>query len=70
MMGKAVTLTSEQRRKLEELWFVYGNHGPKSTLRRHRFIQGFLKHGFDYRRFYKPDKEVLEKVDKILATTE
>lgn len=68
MAGKKVNLSPEQRRKLEKLWFIYGNHGSKSTLRRHKFIQGFLEHGHDYRDFYKPDRELLEKVDTILRS--
>lgn len=62
-----IQLTTIQRKKLEDLWFVYGNNGPKSTLRRHKFIQGFVEHGEDYRSFYKPDEEVIEKVDAILG---
>jgi hypothetical protein len=31
------------------LWFVYGNHGPKTTPGNHQFIQGLLEHGLDLR---------------------
>lgn len=61
-----VTLTKDQRPRLEKLWFLYGNHGQKSSPAGHKFIQGFLEHGEDLRDFYKPQKEVLEKVDAIL----
>jgi hypothetical protein len=27
-----VTLTDAQRERLERLWFVYGNYGPKTKL--------------------------------------
>lgn len=63
-------LTSDQQRQLEKLWFIYGNHGPKSTMPDHKFIQGFLEHGEDLREFYKPSKEVIEKVDLILRKEE
>jgi len=66
MTGKKVDLTPEQRRAMEKLWFVYGNRGPKTTRIRHRFIQCFLEEGVDEREFFKPDKEVLAKVDEIL----
>jgi hypothetical protein len=47
--AKTVTITGEQRRRLERLWFYYGNYGPKSTPGNHSFIQGFLEHGIDTR---------------------
>src|SRR5215213_1186499 len=48
---KIVTLTTEQRRRLERLWFYYGNYGPQTTPGNHSFIQGFLEHGIDTRSF-------------------
>jgi hypothetical protein len=47
--AKPVTLTGSQRERLEHLWFVYGNHGPKTTPGNHGFIQGLLEHGLDLR---------------------
>jgi hypothetical protein len=44
-----VTLTDWQRGRLERLWFVYGNHGPKTTPGNHQFIQWLLEHGLDLR---------------------
>jgi hypothetical protein len=44
-----VILTDAQRERLERLWFVYGNHGPKTTPGNHQFIQGLLEHGLDIR---------------------
>jgi hypothetical protein len=44
-----VTLTDRQRERLERLWFIYGNHGPKTTPGNHQFIQGLLEHGLDLR---------------------
>jgi len=44
-----VTLTDAQRERLERLWFVYGNYGPKTTPGNHQFIQGLLEHGLDMR---------------------
>ena len=46
---KTVNITGEQRRRLERLWFYYGNYGPKTTPGNHSFIQGFLEHGIDSR---------------------
>ena len=40
-----VALNAAQRDRLESLWFVYGNHGPKETYGNHQFIQGFLERG-------------------------
>lgn len=45
-----VMLTARQRERLERLWFVYGNHEPKTTSGNHQFIQGLLEHGLDLRR--------------------
>ena len=44
-----VSLTDRQRERLERLWFVYGNYGPKTTPGNHQFIQGLLEHGLDLR---------------------
>lgn len=34
-----VSLTPQQRRELEKLWFYWGNYGPKTTKGNHSFIQ-------------------------------
>jgi hypothetical protein len=44
-----VAVTDAQRERLERLWFIYGNHGPKTTPGNHQFIQGLLEHGLDLR---------------------
>jgi hypothetical protein len=44
-----VTLTAEQRERLERLWFYYGNYGPKTTSGNHSFIQRLLEQGIDER---------------------
>lgn len=67
MATKTVIITPEQRVELHKLWFIWGNHGPKSTMANHRFIQCFLEHDEDTRDFFKPDKELIEKVDAILV---
>jgi hypothetical protein len=46
---KKVELTEGQRQRLERLWFVYGNYGPKTTPGDHQFIRGLLEHGLDLR---------------------
>jgi hypothetical protein len=40
-----VTLTPEQRERLERLWVYYGNYGPNTTSGNHSFIQRFLEKG-------------------------
>jgi hypothetical protein len=64
---KKVVLTEGQRERLESLWFVYGNHGPKTTPDNHGFIQGFLERDSGERDFYKPTAECLAAVDAVLA---
>lgn len=64
---KRVQLTDEQRGRLENLWFVYGNHGPKATMENHGFIQGFLERDSDERDFYRPTPECLAAVDTVLG---
>jgi hypothetical protein len=63
---KKVVLTDGQRGRLENLWFVYGNHGLKATMENHGFIQGFLERDSDERDFYKPTAECLAAVDAVL----
>lgn len=66
-----VKLTGEQRERLERLWFIYGNHGPKTTPGNHAFIQGLLEQGEDIRplrqRGYIPTEECEQAVDAILS---
>lgn len=57
---------SNQKRILENLWFVFGNYGPKYTHGNHRFIQMLLEDRGDLRNLYKPTQECIEAVDKIL----
>jgi hypothetical protein len=68
---KNVQLTQAQRRQLEDLWFVYGNHGSKMNYEDQGFIQGLLEHGQDLRGkrlpFYRPTPECVAAVEKILA---
>ena len=61
-----VNLTKKQREKLENLWFVYGNNGRKHTIAGHKFIQGFLEHGEDLRKFYNPPIALIKEVDKLM----
>ena len=65
-----VTLTDDQIRKIERLWFIYGNNGPKHMPYRHNhyFIQRLLDAGQDQRSVY-PDvsQECIEAVDKVLS---
>jgi len=70
-----VTLTAEQRARLERLWFIYGNYGPKSTPGNHSFIQRLIENGIDERplntkrtpRSQIPTPECEACVDKILS---
>ncbi|MGB7924337.1 MAG: hypothetical protein WCF57_13925 [Pyrinomonadaceae bacterium] len=45
----SVTLTLEQRERLERIWFYFGNYGPKATSSNHSFIQRLLENGIDER---------------------
>ena len=73
-----VTLNDTQRERLERLWFVYGNHGPKTTPGNHQFIQGLLEHGLDLRPLQtkrtakrdRPTEECEAAVEAILASTD
>jgi len=67
MTDKKLTLTENQRKDLEVLWFEWGNFGPRSSMRNHKFIQGLLEHKQDYRNFYKPDHDLIVLVDLILS---
>jgi hypothetical protein len=72
-----VTLTTEQRTRLERLWFIYGNYGPKSTPGNHSFIQRLIENGIDERPLNNkrtpksqiPTPECEALVDKILSET-
>ncbi len=75
-----IAITPDQRRALERIWFTYGNGGPKHTHGNHRFIQTFLEHGEDSRKFYRRKGRVLDwkpvtlecesEVDAILGGAE
>jgi len=54
------------RRKIERLWFVYGNNGPKHSDMGHKFIQGIVEHGEWLEDFYNPPKEVVDAVMEAL----
>ena len=70
-----MTLTPEQRQRLERLWFIYGNYGPKTTPGNHGFIQGLLEQGLDLRPLITkrsrksevPTPECEAAVDEVLA---
>ncbi|HEY9402460.1 MAG TPA: hypothetical protein VIQ24_07180 [Pyrinomonadaceae bacterium] len=70
-----ITLTAEQRIRLEGLWFIYGNYGPKSTPGNHSFIQRLIENGIDERplntkrtpKSQIPTPECEAAVDKILS---
>ena len=61
-----IELTPEQRLAMEELWFVYGNHGRKYSHAGHRFVQCFLENGEDRRDFFKPSHELCQAVDAVM----
>jgi hypothetical protein len=73
-----VTLTDAQRERLERLWFVYGNYGPKTTPGNHQFIQGLLEHGLDLRplrtkrraKRERPTEECEAAVEAVLSSPE
>ena len=70
-----VTLTDAQRARLEDQWFVWGNHGPRTTPGNHTFIQSILEHGLDIRplrtkrtpKSQIPTPECEAAVDRILG---
>ena len=72
---KSVSLTEEQRERLERLWFYYGNYGPKTTPGNHSFIQRLLENGIDERSLYNkrtpksdlPTPECVRAVEAILS---
>lgn len=73
-----VTLNAAQRKRLERLWFYYGNYGPKTTYGNHQFIQGLLEHGVDHRSMFtkrtpkrdRPTPECEAAVEAALAMNE
>jgi len=73
-----VTLTDSQRERLERLWFVYGNYGPKTTPGNHQFIQGLLEYGLDLRPLQtkrtakrdKPTEECESAVEAVIASAD
>jgi hypothetical protein len=64
---RKVEMSDGPPRRLENLWFVYGNHGPKTTVENHGFIQGLLERGQDGRDFYRPTEQCPAAVDAVLA---
>jgi len=54
-------ITEVQKKKLRQLWFIFGNNGSKCILGNHKFIQGILERNEDNREFYQQGKAVLTK---------
>jgi hypothetical protein len=73
-----VTITDDQRSRLEDIWFVYGNRGSKRTPGNHQFIQGLLEHGLDLRplqtkrtpKSERPTEECERAVEAVLAMSD
>lgn len=71
-----VSLTGEQRERLERLWFYFGNYGPKTTPGNHNFIQRLLENGVDERPLHTkrtpkselPTPECEAAVESVLST--
>jgi hypothetical protein len=76
--AEPVTLSDGQRERLERLWFVYGNYGPKTSPGNHQFIQGLLEHGLDLRPLQtkqtakrdRPTEECEAAVEAILSSND
>lgn len=72
MEQREIKLSDDQRRRLETLWFIYGNNGKKHSHCNHRYIQNFLEHGQDTEGFYKKAKtgdlteECINEVKKVV----
>ena len=73
-----VIITDAQRERLEHLWFVYGNHGPKTSPGNHQFIQCLLEHGIDIRPLQTtrtakrdvPTGECVTAVERVLTSAD
>jgi hypothetical protein len=71
-----VALTDEQHERLEQIWFYFGNYGPKTTPGNHSFIQRLLENGIDERSLHNkrtpkseiPTPECERAVEAILST--
>ena len=73
-------MNQAQRKALERLWFVFGNHGPKHTWGNHKFIQILIERGEDDREFFRQParitthkpltKECETAVDEILQVSD
>ena len=55
-----MSLTKEQKKCFEHIWFIYGNNGRKCTMLNHKLIQGFIEYNEDRRDDYKYAKSRLE----------
>ena len=70
-----ISLTAEQRERLERLRYYYGNYGPKTASGNHSFIQRLLENEFDERSLHTkrapkselPTPECETTVESILA---
>jgi hypothetical protein len=62
-------ITTNQRKQLEDLWFIFGNQGKKHTHEGHRFIQNILERGEYDRKLYRllATDDVVQAVDVILS---
>ena len=51
-MENKITLSESQKKRLEKLWFIYGNGGKYHTMGNHKLIQGFYQYNEDRREIY------------------
>lgn len=62
-------LTEKQLTAFKNLWFIYGNHGKKSTLFNHKLVQGFYEAQEDRRDAYNIDKLKANIIEKYGETS-
>lgn len=61
-----VPYPKEIQSKLENLWFVYGNNGPKHTGDNHKFIQRHVEGRAQLAKDYSPTKECRNAVKQAI----
>ena len=54
------------QKKLEQLWFIFGNNRPKHTMDNHKFIQRHIEGKSHKAKYYKPTEECKKAVRKII----
>ena len=67
-VDKIVGKATSRQRKMESLWFVFGNHGAAHTDANHKYVQRHVEGRAKEADFYPATAECKKAVARVLAS--